>query len=276
MNSHQDSGENEMDLNEGLDKLGRRYGQFPQDEPPELLDMAILNSAHRAVEKKPHWMKFSWLHGLTTAAVFVLAFSLILNQPESPPVFESDPGDNEPVSLQREMVAKKQSLDAKSAGRPGEMKEKNETRQEMLQSAPAAAVAENPVIEITPDDKGGESKPVMQPASYASDRLQATRKRSDKDNATSGLLEEETAGDEEDLMADSPENGAMHKVSLPRQFPEPAKSDVAERAKSDSEIRQRLLDIMKLRQKGDETWKTALESFIEEYPDYPLPHELAR
>jgi hypothetical protein len=276
MNSPQNGGENDMDLNQGLDKLGQRYGQLQQDEPPELLDLAILNSAHRAVEKKPHWMKFGWLHGLTTAAVFVLAFSLILNQPESPAVFENDLGNNEPVSLQREMVAKKQSLDVKSADRLAEMKEKNEVPEEMPQSMPAAAVAESPVAEITPDDKAGESKPVVQRATYADDSLSATGYRSDKDISTSGLQEEETDSDEDDLMADSPEIGAMYELSLPAQQPESAKVDAAEKGKSDSEIKQRLLEIMKLRQKGDETWRTALESFKESYPDYPLPHELAQ
>ena len=76
MNSIHNNGENDSSLNDDLVKLGHGYGQLQQDEPPELLDQAILNSAHRALEKKPHWMKFGWLHGLTTAAVFVLAFSL--------------------------------------------------------------------------------------------------------------------------------------------------------------------------------------------------------
>ena len=71
MNSIHNNGENDKSLNEDLDKLGRSYAGLEQDEPPELLDQAILNSAHRALEKKSRWMKFSWVHGLTTAAVFI-------------------------------------------------------------------------------------------------------------------------------------------------------------------------------------------------------------
>ena len=84
MNSIHNNGENDQSLNEGLDKLGNAYAQLPDEQPPELLDQAILNQAHRAVEKKPHWMQFGWLHGLTTAAVVVLAISLVFNRQAIP------------------------------------------------------------------------------------------------------------------------------------------------------------------------------------------------
>ena len=141
MNSQHKNGGNDMDLNEDLDRFGQRYGQLQQDEPPELLDLAILNSAHRAVDKEVYLtkfgrMKFGWLHGLTTAAVFVLAFSLILKQTESPSVFEDGSAINEPVSLEREVVAKKQSLEDRSDDRLSGIK--NEARQEIqLPSSPA-------------------------------------------------------------------------------------------------------------------------------------------
>jgi len=79
MTNIQKNGNDDQALNEGLDKIGHEYGQLPADEPPRLLDQAILNSAHRAVEQKPHWMKFGWVHGLTTAAVMVL---VIISDPQ--------------------------------------------------------------------------------------------------------------------------------------------------------------------------------------------------
>ena len=39
-----------------LERLGQAYERLQQEEPPDLLDQAGLNSAHRAVENKPHWM----------------------------------------------------------------------------------------------------------------------------------------------------------------------------------------------------------------------------
>lgn len=277
MNSHHKNGANDSDLNEGLERLGQRYGQLQQDEPPELLDLAILNSAHRAVDKasfltKFGRMKFGWLHGLTTAAVFVLAFSLILKQTESPPVFEDGSGINEPVSLEREVVAKKQSMEDLSDDRTTGIK--NEVRQEIQQSTPSAAVAESPAAESAPGDKTAEAKAVMQRAGYVSDSLPSTRKRSDKDTVTSGLQAEEIAVDEEDLMADTPLTGAIDELELSGQRTEPARSEALERAKKDTDAERRLAEIISLKQSGDENWKTALQSFRESYPDYPLPDEL--
>lgn len=276
MNSHQNSDGNEMDLKEGLNRLGQRYGQLQQDEPPELLDLAILNSAHRAVEKKPHWMKFGWLHGLTTAAVFVLAFTLILNQPESPTIFENGLKNNEPVSLQGEIVAKKQSLESKSGNSLTATKEKHEARQEMLQTMPAAAVAESPVPESAPDDEAGEPAPYTQRGRYVRESKRTAGESSDKDAGVSVSVEEEIASDEKDLMDDSLAAGAKFELNVSSQLPEPAKSDAGKRAKTNSDVQQKLLEIIKLKQSGDETWKKALESFKESYPDYPLPDELTR
>ena len=82
MNSIQNKGGN-TPYSDDLDHIRDVYQQLDADEPPDLLDQAILNSAHRAVEKKPHWMKFGWLHGLTTTAVFILAFSWIVIPPNT-------------------------------------------------------------------------------------------------------------------------------------------------------------------------------------------------
>ncbi len=71
-------------LADDLATLGQAYQQLKSEEPPELLDQAVLSSAHRAVEKKAGWMDFGWTHGLTTAAVVVLALTIILTQRQPP------------------------------------------------------------------------------------------------------------------------------------------------------------------------------------------------
>lgn len=228
MNSIHNNGENDKSLNDDLDKLSGVYGQLEHDEPPELLDQAILNSAHRAVEKKPHWMKFGWLHGLTTAAVFVLAFSIILNQREPVPVFENGMRSNESVRVQREKAAKKQSTgELKSEDRRMDMKVISENRQELLRSMPAREL----------------------------------------------MLEEELM-DEVDAMVASPQTATVAKEAFSATVAEPAAFAEKARARTDSEAEQRLLEIIKLKQNGNERWETELELFREAYPDYPLPDEL--
>lgn len=219
MNTIHNNGENDKSLSEGLDKLSHEYGSLEQDEPPELLDQAILNSAHRAVEKKPHWMKFGWLHGLTTAAVFVLAFSIILNQRE--PVPEAENGmsnydgrsNYETLRVQQKKVAKKPSID----------------------------------------------------------RLE---KRLDKDAPARELIHEEALMQEADLMSDSPAASALSTAASPAVVGEIAASETKARVSTGSEAEQMLQAIIKLKQSGNESWKTELELFKESYPDYPLPEEL--
>ena len=108
MNTIHNNGENDKSLKDGLEKLGRVYDRLPNDEPPALLDQAVLNSAHRAVEKKPHWMKFGWLHGLSTAAVEVLALSIIINQRELVPGFDDAVSMEETTGPLRKTAGKKE------------------------------------------------------------------------------------------------------------------------------------------------------------------------
>lgn len=109
MNSNHKNGENSTPLEDDLGKISQAYGRIDHEEPPELLDQAILNSAHHAVEKQSHWMQFGWLHGLTTAAVVVLAISIILNQSQPVQVFEDDMISNAPMQIGLEKAPKKES-----------------------------------------------------------------------------------------------------------------------------------------------------------------------
>lgn len=142
MNSTHDNDEHDRSLNETLDKLGQTYAQVGTEEPPELLDMAILNSARRALERKPQWLKFGWLHGLTTAAVFVLALSLIINQREQQAAVDNaiQADKLEPTSLAS--PAKKQTSDSQTGQLRQAAKESAELRME--QRAPGVTAPASP------------------------------------------------------------------------------------------------------------------------------------
>ena len=277
MNIIHNNGENDKSLSEGLDKLSREYGLLEKDEPPELLDQAILNSARRAVEKKPHWMKFGWLHGLTTAAVFVLAFSIILNQRENAPDFDTSMRNNEPVRYDFRTATKKLSADQfkTRTKEPGlEREEESDSGFDMLQSSPVAAAPASAAIENVPEDRARKPAAEVQRSLYVSDDTQGKGEESDKDAPGKELILEEELMDEADLMADSPEAAAFSTMPRPAVLGETATSETKVQVKTDSELEQRLLAIIKLKQSGNETWKTELESFKESYPDYPLPDEL--
>jgi len=278
MNSIHNNGENDKSLSEGLDKLSHEYGLLEQDEPPELLDQAILNSAHRAVEKKPHWMKFGWLHGLTTAAVFVLAFSIILNQRENAPDFEPGMSNNEPVRLNRQKVAKKQS-DAQFEERPKEtsyeMEEKSDASLDMLQSSPVAAAPASAALENAAEERAEQPLLEAQRSLYVSDALRGKGERTDKDMPIRELQLGEELMDEADLMVNSPEVSNFSTVARPAVVGETAAGEAKARVKTTPELDQVLQTIIKLKQSGNENWKKELELFRKSYPDYPLPEELS-
>jgi len=279
MNSIHNNGENDKSLNSELNKLSSAYARLEKDEPPELLDQAILNRAHRAVEKKPHWMKFGWLHGLTTTAVFVLAFSLVLNQPESTQVLEDGVSNNEAIRLESGKVAKKQavdvnSLEIKSDAFSPEIKTKNEEQQDLPQSTPSAAAPMSTSREINPEDRARQTASEIQRSLSTQKGLMESREGADKDAEISGVLQEEIASDEADLMVDSLKIDAAYEMSQPRAIEKPVLGEAESQVNEKSGIEQELLTIIELKQAGDSQWISELALFVERYPDYPLPDVL--
>jgi len=275
MNTIHNNGENDKTLKDGLEKLGRAYQALPDEEPPELLDQAILNSAHRAVEKKPHWMKFGWLHGLTTAAVVVLALSIIINQRDQVPDFDDVIKVNESAGLVREKAGKRQP-DVKDINELRiETKEEDSGRQDLPSMAPVPAVAENETMAVAvgkqapePESRARRSMSVQDSQSVKSDRI-------DSDAAIREMVVEEPAMDEVDLSGDVSELQLMSKRSQPAAVAAMAPEDAESLSETDAEIEKLLLSIIKLKQSGDEAWITQLNSFKQTHPDYPLPDELS-
>ena len=269
MNSIHNNGENDKSLKDGLDELGRAYGQLPHDEPPDLLDQAILTRAHRAVEKKPHWMKFGWLHGLTTTAVFVLAFSLILNQSETVPVYDDGVGPEESTGLSRQIRVKRQAADVQSDTGKVEKKEKSVLRQDSIETVPVAA-PESPSVE----NRVKESVMELQPSLYTQESL---LEKTDNDDREISIavpeLEEQMMG-EADISADLPDIETLPAKPYPAAVAKSASSEVETANETNLEVEQKLQAIIRLKQNANETWKTELELFKESYPDYPLPEAL--
>jgi len=264
MNSIHNNGENGRSFDDTLDKLGQAYGKLEHEEPPELLDQAILNSAHRAVEKKPHWMQFGWLHGLTTAAVFVLAFSIILNQREPSTVPENGVISNQPARSQGDKEARTDTADQVGVTAM-EMKVKSDDRQRALRSAPATAESEEQLAQPAAE--------AVRPMS-ARDSLAEKSEYADPDTLSADMMQEEIMLDEASSLTASPQAGAISKVALPAAVSEPGEGDAKKDERMESETEQKLQAIIHLKQSGDETWRTELESFVQTYPDYPLPDDL--
>lgn len=227
MNMHSQNGNDNSPLKDDLDKISRAYGQMDQDEPPELLDQAVLNRAHRAVEGKPHWMQFGWLHGLTTTAVFVLAFFIIMNQREPVPVEEDGLFESPPLPMQ-----------SAKPNRESAAIQKLERRSDAKKDAGSA----------------------------------------DEDIGSAGFMQQDI------LLEEAPVAEAVEAGDAPVQpsptmaVAEPARNALSDRARLESESEtdpeKELLEIIRLKESGDESWRKELEMFLERHPDHPLPDVL--
>jgi len=251
MNSIHNNGPDDKLLNEEIEELGHTYQQLSPEEPPELLDQAILNSAHRAVEQKDHWLDFGWIHGLTTAAVIVLALSIILTQRQPTELEENGLSPAAPTAVGRT--------------RPIESKSKDEVRQQRS-SAPATREAR--------DDS--QTKKTLHSRSALLEEDKKQENMMQKNMATeAGVSSPTEAGvssptelefADEVLSAKAPDD----QIGMLKTDADKAR---AEQSAPPSE-KEQLQAILMLKQAGDARWKEALRTFTERYPDYPLPDEL--
>lgn len=271
------SGENDQSLRDDLDRLGEAYGQLQHEEPPELLDQAVLNSAHRAMENKPHWMQFGWLHGLTTAAVFVLAISLVFHQREQVPVYEDGVRLDNSNGLNREKAAEKRSLDGMTGDLRMELKKEDTKPGDVFRETPVSTPGPDDGINPVAGDQASEPTSDPRGNAYPAEGLQAKADNRDKDTTAYELAVEKLRVDDANSEADTPDVAEVRS----RQF-QPAAIAASPAAEADEleeavdEIEQKLSAIMKMKASGDETWRTELALFKQQYPDYPLPDELAK
>ncbi len=66
-----------------LEQVSSAYRKLSDEEPPELLDQAVLNRARRAVQTRGSrpW-NFGWPHALSTAALAILGVALVVQLPD--------------------------------------------------------------------------------------------------------------------------------------------------------------------------------------------------
>jgi hypothetical protein len=262
MNSIHNNGENDKTINDELDQLGGVYAQLEQHEPPDLIDQAILNRAHRAVEKKPHWIKFGWLQGLSTAAVFVLAFSMILQQSTPVPTHQDGIENREMMAPEAEQTARAKK----------ELRAKPDLQQAVPQNLGAAF--DGAKSETSAGDEMPQPALKDQAASYAERPLADDNMAVNEEAASEILFQEYKLSDEADFALDADQEEILMVPASPVTTTLSEQEPVLARSTTETSIEQQLQAIIRLKESADETWVTALASFTERYPEYPLPKEL--
>ena len=77
--------EDESKLEQELAEVHAEWRSMAQAEPPDLVDQAVLNAARRDLEPARKRRPLRWLGGFATAAVVVLALTLVVEQePQRP------------------------------------------------------------------------------------------------------------------------------------------------------------------------------------------------
>jgi hypothetical protein len=269
MSNIHNNGEGDKTLDGDLNRIVRAYGSLERQQPPDLLDKAVLNSAHRAVQKKTGWMQFGWLHGLTTAAVIVLAISLVLRQQEPAPVFEETAGSQGPAEMQRAKESVVQpSLPAPLRADAEALKDDSRSRQ---QAVPASPVNEIQELRQTAGAPSLTASQQSQTKAQAGLRAEAVEYTVDSDKRA--VAAGQPVADEAAVMIAPAEMDAGAETRRPAPLAEMVSEEKSLITRKDS-AEQQLAAIIKLKEDGDDRWKTELAEFRKRYPDFPVPEEL--
>jgi hypothetical protein len=279
-----------------LRKLESAYRAAAQEEPPELLDLAVLNKARAAVEKPRRAWSFNltWVHGLATAGVAVLALTLFMDlreqqpQPNDPARYDmqmhdaraaataSAPaeGADESAVILEEMAAEPEEAKQKADNAPALRRQLEADRDDALLKKEAEKPAPaSPVQNATRDAAG-----------VAASAVSAERQESRKRNLESG----EPSPESDDGYSESLEQNldlleAQPDIEIrpPMVTPEPVDmmvctrvSDTLERCYNRRLATKQFEELQQLRDTGEEAaFSEALAAFRKEFPDYPLPED---
>jgi hypothetical protein len=230
-------GDRRQDFNEpDFEQVSDAYRRLPGEEPPELLDQAVLNRARRAASSKTirPW-NFGWIHAVSTAAVLVLGIALVMNLPDSTPP-EPSPGsrlgdDESSSTVETFRLMQEFTVDADAA---------EAIRAEKAASPAAGQQAAEPAVAA--EERGLLAEP-----------------------AAIGLGETERSGRGDDRVGTAA--AAIAETQALEAAPEAQEAPVREPEAW-------LEHLLELRARGElAQFEAELAAFRQAWPDYPLPPE---
>jgi hypothetical protein len=227
------------DFDTDLERVSAAYRELPDDEPPAMLDQAVLGGARRAISRKTirPW-NFGWVHAVSTAALLVLGIALLMQRPEQPapePLRVSKPPSDKLTAPRRES----QALQV-----PAEPRQKAVVIPESRRAAAPATEEAAP-----PKDEAARA-----------------------DRARPELLSASDAEPGEEEGAAPVGRAATAAGVLLEQPDEPLETE-----RPDLDPEAWLQRILELQRSGEaEAFEAELAAFHAAWPDYPLPAELSR
>lgn len=234
----------EMKFEQDLEAVRSAWSGLEKTEPPDLLDQAVLNTARRELEGRTKRRPLRWLSGFATAAVVVLAMSIVLKQDQLAPV---------PAMEEAEGIMLDQAVSA-----PVKKKTDRDLAEEKV-GREQSARQDSDEYDDRLEKRLKQPAPAPPPESAAMELRQAAALRTRKEEF------------EEGPAAPSLQAGSSVAEMTADEMP-------AETAKvTDSALEaeawiEKLLLLQDTQQ--DERLVEELAAFREAFPDYPLPPEL--
>ncbi|NND45168.1 MAG: hypothetical protein HKN58_07575 [Xanthomonadales bacterium] len=249
-----------------LEALQRRYRSEATEEPPELLDQAVLNRARREVERRATrpW-NFGWMHATASVALVVLGLALILELRESAELAK----DHGAAIEARDPRADAQSVRETDAGAEATFRQRKaeqmEAEQEIQKSVLLRELREDAVRPTAPSAAGAPPVVIVRPA--------PPLQQNEPDDPASAALGDSAA---------TPARGQRQERTASAAAPLEAEASPDE-WETDGDLlvfssAAEWLDyIIGLRQVGEEdAWRSELDAFRQAFPDYPVPEALTR
>lgn len=182
-----------------LAPLERAWRELPDEEPPELLDLAVLNRARRAVEGRRAWpWTLGWYHGLGTAAGVLLVVTVFLQmQPDAlktpAPMSTQAPAEQRKASATEALGAATGQLRDEAGPEPAATEVEGDVSTYRIDNAAAGAAANEPMARPAVD---AAMKQAVQPHRELSgnDADRAGTIASDAEPGTDFGLEEDETG----------------------------------------------------------------------------------
>ncbi len=241
------------------EEVREAWAKLGAAEPPDLVDLAVLNRARAAVERprsgRP-W-SFGWMHTLTTTAVLVLGVTVLMQFREPAPSLPETRPAPQGAAPEREMDAPRASgtIDHELRRMSPEALDRVQGRNDAAAAAAGAAVPE---------------------AESAADEADLMSRKSESGEPAPLRLR--------DLAAPVEEAPPPSPAAAPAPIPMTAPEADAEEAKQAQPLQERqevrdpdawLEEIRALFAAGElDTARKQLEAFLAAYPDHPLPEDL--
>jgi len=285
-------------LEQDLQSIREHLAAQGDQEPPALLDQAVLNTARRELAGKRR-RSMQWIGAFTTASVLVLALTLVIQLDQTPVPLDSGSADGirlGPVSEGKSELQHKKRAD-RSADTTGQVTVESQAREEARKNS-ALPVQVAPAQREAESDFDLDNQPVASPppapaapapelsADFRDAETSQSELGQDAPAASSVPFEEDVAeGNEMNSITGQSQRGVKEKLedtADPGQRVELHKQAVADETQQDEsrsgmeDPREWVERMLKLRQdERFEQLQLELNKFKAAYPDYPLPPELA-